>query len=58
MTLTPFLLRNEALPWSLALLERFEDRWDWDHLSGNKSLPTPVLTEQDIDEIMSKVKNS
>ena len=20
---------NEALPWSLELIERYEDRWDW-----------------------------
>ena len=39
------LSRNEALPWSLELIERFEDRWklgrrtDRDGLSGNSALP-------------------
>jgi hypothetical protein len=30
---------NEALPWSLELIERYEDRWDWLVLSGNEALP-------------------
>ena len=37
---------NKALPWSLELIERFEDRWDWGGdgllgpgLSANEALP-------------------
>ena len=32
---------NEALPWSLELIERFRDRWNWvvGGLSANESLP-------------------
>jgi len=27
------------LPWSLELIERFEELWDWDSLSRNEGLP-------------------
>ncbi|WP_262967075.1 hypothetical protein [Methylobacter psychrophilus] len=30
---------NTSLPWSLELIERFEDRWGWNWLSENKGLP-------------------
>ena len=30
---------NEALPWSLELLKRFEMRWHWNTLSKNEALP-------------------
>ena len=35
------LSSNEALPWSLELIERYEDRWDWGEwgLSKNEALP-------------------
>lgn len=33
---------EESLPWSIQLLEHFEDRWDWSSLSWNKSLPWSV----------------
>jgi hypothetical protein len=33
------LSKNEALPWSLELIERFVDRWDWGFLAANKGLP-------------------
>ncbi len=50
------LSKNKSLPWSLALLERFADRWSWLVITLSRSAPTPVLTEQDIDKIMSKIK--
>jgi hypothetical protein len=30
---------NEALPWSVELIERFLDEWDWNSLSRNEGLP-------------------
>ena len=33
---------KESLPWSIELLEHFEERWDWHRLSWNKSLPWSV----------------
>ena len=33
---------EESLPWSIELLEHFEERWDWSNLSWNKSLPWSV----------------
>lgn len=30
---------NQALPWSIPFLERFEDRWDWEKLSQCSYLP-------------------
>ena len=30
---------NQALPWSIDFIERFQDRWDWDNLSWNEALP-------------------
>ncbi|SET17618.1 hypothetical protein, partial [Thorsellia anophelis] len=35
-----------SLPWSIELLERFENKWDWDCLSRNKSLPWSVELAQ------------
>ncbi len=35
------------MPWSLALIEKYEDKWDWSGLSRNKALPwTLALIEQ------------
>ena len=38
------LSRNEALPWSMELIERFEDSWNWEYggLSSNKALPWSI----------------
>jgi hypothetical protein len=33
---------NKSLPWSVELIERFEDKWNWYYLSENKSLPWSV----------------
>ena len=30
---------SKALPWSILLIERFSEYWDWDQLSVNDSLP-------------------
>ena len=46
------LSANEVLPWSLDLIERFEDRWNWQCLSETKSLSLPLLSAEDIVEIM------
>jgi hypothetical protein len=27
------------LPWSMPLIEKYEDRWDWFSLSSNRNLP-------------------
>ena len=36
--------QNKALPWSIALIERFENRWEWGALglSGNEALPWSI----------------
>ncbi|KGQ64593.1 hypothetical protein IO43_05780, partial [Gallibacterium anatis 7990] len=38
------LSENKALPWSIALIERFEDRWEWGilGLSHNQALPWSI----------------
>ena len=36
------LSRNEALPWSLELIERFEDRWDWGEPFATRPCPGPL----------------
>ena len=36
------LSENEALPWSLDLIEHFKDRWDWGQISQNESLPWSI----------------
>ncbi|MBF4102925.1 hypothetical protein INT80_11950 [Gallibacterium anatis] len=33
---------NQALPWSIGLIERFEDRWVWRRLSENEALPWSI----------------
>ena len=33
------LTSNESLPWSESLIERYEDKWNWEWLSINESLP-------------------
>ena len=33
------LSSNEVLPWSLELIGRFRDKWNWDNLSFNEALP-------------------
>ena len=33
---------NKALPWSLELIERYEDRWYWQSLSENETLPWSI----------------
>ena len=33
------LSNNEALPWTIVLIQRYENRWDWHLLSANESLP-------------------
>ncbi len=30
---------NKALPWSIELIKKYEDKWDWEDLSYNKTLP-------------------
>ena len=57
---------NEALPWSLALIEQFKDQWDWERLSDNLAdkwrwnglcdialTCLPKLSIRDIDEVMN-----
>ncbi len=29
----------KSLPWSLAFIEKYEDKWDWKELSENEALP-------------------
>ena len=33
---------NEGLPWTIDLIEKFENKWDWHSLSINKALPWTV----------------
>src|SRR6185437_10875217 len=33
---------NNSLPWSIALIKRFEDRWVWTSLSKNVYLPWSI----------------
>ena len=33
------LSQNKFLPWSVELIERFTDKWEWTLLSSNGSLP-------------------
>ena len=33
---------NKALPWSLELIERFENRWDWVEVLSEKQGPALV----------------
>ncbi|SIT52778.1 hypothetical protein BQ8794_10148 [Mesorhizobium prunaredense] len=40
------------MPWSLELLERFEDSWDWSILARNTALSMPALHDADVIEIM------
>ena len=39
----PYFIRplsiNRALPWSETLIARYEERWNWELLSGNPALP-------------------
>jgi hypothetical protein len=30
---------NEALPWSLKLVEKHADKWDWNRISQNQAIP-------------------
>jgi hypothetical protein len=52
-----FISGNESLLLTLELIERYKDHWFWYELSQNKSLPTPALTSQDIEEVMNKIKD-
>ena len=36
------LSENKALPWSLELIERYEDRWDWAEPSETRPFPGPL----------------
>ena len=45
------LSRNTGLPWSLDLIERYKDKWDWYELSKNHSIPwSEELIEKFIDK--------
>ncbi|MBF4102775.1 hypothetical protein INT80_09910 [Gallibacterium anatis] len=33
---------ESSLPWSIGLIERFEDRWVWRRLSENEALPWSI----------------
>lgn len=39
ITVSYGLSANEALPWSIDLINKFSDKWKWDILSFNHSLP-------------------
>jgi hypothetical protein len=41
---------NEFLPWSIELIDKYRDFWNWSFLSQNKSLP---WSEELIDEFFS-----
>ncbi len=30
------------MPWSIALIEKYKEKWDWNSLSHNKSLPWSI----------------
>ena len=33
------LSSNKSLPWSIELIDKYKDNWDWNFLSANESLP-------------------
>jgi hypothetical protein len=36
------LSENESLPWSLELIRKYKDKWNWSNLSKNKLLPWSI----------------
>lgn len=50
--------RNESFPWSMALVERFADRWEWGDpgLCSNPGLTLPKLNRHQVANVMRACK--
>lgn len=54
----PALSKNPTLPWSLTLIQKYEDNWKWDDMGTHEhweKIFSSFVNDSMIDEVMSKI---